>query len=830
MREITAEEIEPKVIGKEISPDEIEQPQQAPKKGGFSRGIEIGARNIAEGTAGPFLAIGDALNTGVNLVTGSINKATGTNIPELPPASVAFRQVLNEMGLPEPSSPGERIVSDIQKYGAGALSFAGPGGATQTTQSLAYKPVNQFVSGMTSGGATGITREAGGGPVAQAGAGIVGGIAGSMLPANKAVNMVSKKLTGHKTLSRTEKSAAKVLSRAKANDPRLANVIEDNRLATAELETEIPGLQLNEAARSGDPGLISGVRKLHGSDAQTAARVEELTNTESIQRYIISKIRGKGDPNAFLKKVNQAKEEISTAKVTAEKNVLSRVAEAEPARAIDVIGGEIREGILTKKTASSNMMTKMWNKIDQKAEIGAMPIVDEIKDIFGSIENYYSRLSEIPMRVMSRASAGLKQEAFEIGDDGIMTIKQVAAFNKQITRNARMARASGDEDLARNLYKLKDGVEQSIANAAGAGGAEAQKLKQFWSVYKKSHVPKFKQGKTSEILKRKGTGEYSITDTNVGGKYFAPGKKGIDGVNSFKTTFGNDEAALKNIKDYAVEDLVSWLRKDKSGLMNESRFNAWTAKHSYAIKGYGFDKKFNNLESALKEVGKFIKQEKDFNKSVLAKTIEMDPVDAVGAIFSGASRSKNIDQILSIIKKDKNAYEGFKAAVGDWFEKNMHNFRQTTKDGVSVYSGNKIERFVADKMPLLEKIYGHDGIAPYKHIITALKKTSMETNAAKSVGSPTYELFSGSARTLGKYAPLDTKIRLGRALFTGMTKNYEDAVNGLVIEAIYNPQKADRLYQIAMELNKSKNARSIGEAMKRIIIRQAVLQTSIEGE
>ena len=56
------------------------------------------------------LPAGDVLNTGINAVTGGINKYAGTNIPPLQMPSNMVSQWMTKAGLPVPQSTGERMI------------------------------------------------------------------------------------------------------------------------------------------------------------------------------------------------------------------------------------------------------------------------------------------------------------------------------------------------------------------------------------------------------------------------------------------------------------------------------------------------------------------------------------------------------------------------------------------------------------------------------------------------------------------------------------------------------------------------------------------------
>lgn len=155
------------------------------------RGLGLGARAVTEGAASPLTFLGDTLNRGVNLGIRGVNALTGAHIPQFGMPSQAVRNALTSAGLPQPATPTERVLGDIQAGATGALTGAGLAGglsrfsANPVTQNvlaqLAERPRMQAVSAATGAGAAGVTREEGGGPVAQLLASLAGGLAPSSM-------------------------------------------------------------------------------------------------------------------------------------------------------------------------------------------------------------------------------------------------------------------------------------------------------------------------------------------------------------------------------------------------------------------------------------------------------------------------------------------------------------------------------------------------------------------------------------------------------------------------------------------------------------------------
>lgn len=146
----------------------------------------------------------EGLGSIVDLAQAPIRGAINLAMPkdrQLQPVSLGG-SIANMLGLPQPATGTERVVGDISRAIAGTggvMKLAG--GLSPTTDigrniatSLASNAPTQLASAIGAGGAGGLTREAGGGEVAQMVAGLGGGIAGGALVSPKPIGLSKEQL------------------------------------------------------------------------------------------------------------------------------------------------------------------------------------------------------------------------------------------------------------------------------------------------------------------------------------------------------------------------------------------------------------------------------------------------------------------------------------------------------------------------------------------------------------------------------------------------------------------------------------------------------------
>ena len=188
-------------------PEQAQKPQPEPsfvERAGqtlmdIPRQVGLTARYGIEG-------VGNTLQMGTEPIRMALNPALRfAGLPEASSTSESALALANALGLPEPQGANERVVGDIARTMAGAGVVGGGSqllakGATGVTQSvlnsLAANPANQIVSAAGAGGAGGAVREAGGGPLQQFGAAMLGGIAApvAMNAGSNAINTIKSKI------------------------------------------------------------------------------------------------------------------------------------------------------------------------------------------------------------------------------------------------------------------------------------------------------------------------------------------------------------------------------------------------------------------------------------------------------------------------------------------------------------------------------------------------------------------------------------------------------------------------------------------------------------
>lgn len=246
----------------------------------------------------PGAAVG-ALGVGLGQLVGDplvnlINYGAGTRIPT---PSQTIEGALTRMGLPEPTTPQERVVGEMVRAGTSAagsargagtlasslISGAQMGGRTapisaEVLNLLARYPAQQVAGAAMAGGAGGALRESGASPGAQVGGAM---LAGMVAPGGPKLPLTQRALTAPTTMVQpfTEAGREVIVGNVLR---KLATQPEQAATRLAQAQPLVPGVRPNTAATAYDPGLASAETAIRALDQSGAFATQLSANQQAL--------------------------------------------------------------------------------------------------------------------------------------------------------------------------------------------------------------------------------------------------------------------------------------------------------------------------------------------------------------------------------------------------------------------------------------------------------------------------------------------------------------------------------------------------------------------
>lgn len=267
-----------------------------------ARGLGIGVRGAVQGlTDLPAMVtdnlIAKPINAGLNAVMG---EGQG---PRMKMLGEATGDLLTKAGLPTAETASERVVQDINRGGASALTGIATGaglanaagGVTQAVgKTLSAAPLAQVASGASGAGAQGLTREGGGGEGAQFAANVAGSLAPSVVPF-VAQSAVRGALRGGEAGRQRVAENIKIFEEASGTVPTMGQATQSRTL---------------QAAETGLSNVIGGSGLMARRGEVQAKALED--SVQALSRELAPDATGWGAGEAITKGVNAFKDSVKT--------------------------------------------------------------------------------------------------------------------------------------------------------------------------------------------------------------------------------------------------------------------------------------------------------------------------------------------------------------------------------------------------------------------------------------------------------------------------------------------------------------------------------------
>jgi len=789
-------------------------------------GLARGTRNVIEGSLALPYEIVDALS---QLGTSFMNIGIPEEMKRKPLDSrKALSNVLNKLSPEDRSLLGKvtRYLSTaMTTMGAGAMLSGAKGVTGAVGTIIAEQPGTQLAGAAAAASAGGVGEKIGLGPKSQMALELIAGI----LP-----GAARSALTG-KIKTAEEVAAQKFTKGTTGPDDITYPQKQQNLDDYARLQEEIPGLNLNQAAASGTSKEAAMIRSQLGAEARQAFDANLVKTTKDLNNYLETSIP-KGNINKTVAAIKQEQSRLTGKVDAAETAGTAAVESLQGARTQMETGDFMRNLLKAEKIDSSKSMSSLWDKVPKNVRFDTGPLEQKIGEVFENVNTMLSDLSQIPsaanklkkgFQVFDRKLVSAAEELSvspETRQENIpryMTTNELAELNKSITAAAREV-GPQNRDLARRLYSLKDGIDDMVTQAMNdpANAEGATRLKNFWDTYRKMHAERFYSKPTQQVLERYG-GQYKVEASQLPEQYFKPGAGGEYAAQQFQKAFGNNPEAQASIKEFISNKFYNEVTKQGNVTPTEADINRWVYRYQTALKNFGLEDNFSSMEQASQTLAQAKASVNEFNKGILGKLISADPGNIPKIIFKGDSPVKNTKILMSKIRSSPEAVAGLKASTKDFFKEQVEGLHEPLKAGENIFSSAKIHNFIKRKRPVLNEIYSSKEMAAYDNVLNVLKRMSLQQQSTGGVGSPTAELSQAGLKFL-RTIPVFNRLyyKFGVAVDAFFQRN-EELIAGHMIEAFYDPAKANELWGIARQMETVKNQSSLQKILGRMFVVQA---------
>lgn len=419
-----------------------------------------------------------------------------------------------------------------------------------------------------------------------------------------------------------------------------------------------------------------------------------------------------------------------------------------------------------------------------------------------------------------RTAADTAFDSFMPPDLKELSYGQIMQYNEQVTKALRDARSRpGQENLARTLGEIKDGVQQTLKLSAdtgdSAGVAALNKANQF---YRETYVPTVRQGSTAKNLATDRTGAFRVDDEISAGKYLQTGDAGLASGNDFLRTFKNTPEAKQALTDYAKRDLLDAATANGTQAPSLKAAEKWIADRMPALGKIGLQDEFKGFQSALQRQSEI---------EAFTNVIGKDPQQVLPALLNakGAdSRVKAALDLKTLVKGNKAAEDGLKRSFADMMMNDTGIVKQV--GGVPVISDAKMKTFWSNYEPAMKLIYTKEEMQALQNVRKAFE---IENRFGRSIsgvdGSQTKGMANQVSDNTDKLVPFSNTGRIIRAISRIATGSKAKLSQDFILKAQFDPSFAKELQNMASKAKTQKEAnRAANELLGRFsanVLREA---------
>lgn len=206
-------------------------------------------------------------------------------------------------------------------------------------------------------------------------------------------------------------------------------------------------------------------------------------------------------------------------------------------------------------------------------------------------------------------------------------------------------------------------------------GAAAQPYREFMDYWLKNYVQVFDKKDVRNINRFETANRPYVEDAQVVGKFFQPEEDGIHAADTYIGILGernpSNEGAYKALETWVDHNLLSkkeGVYDPESGLILPKKLENWKYKYRYALKKFGLEERYNDLNDVQAAIKRDAEYKDFFNKSAAARMLGYDPNTEILALRNSINKASDTAYIMKILKNDPKAVMGFQRTLIEQLE------------------------------------------------------------------------------------------------------------------------------------------------------------------
>jgi hypothetical protein len=669
-----------------------------------------------------------------------------------------------------------------------------------------------------------------------------------------------------------EKVAAREFAEGVGSRNRVLDILEN------EQQELIPGSKPTTFEMTGDTNI--GQMQL-GAETRSPTLFHKRTGEQAIARQAaLEGVAPEGSPlevSKILREGFAAIEARENAAIQrAEQRARNAVEQMDVEGTADDYGRLLRQFTQEAKDAAKKERRALYSEIDPK---GTLNIVS--RDVRGAAERIATEAGADLARPLEGEVAAIVTAAQGIGD--VIPFASMRALDTRIGDAMRAElRANGETNTYRQLVQMKNSVSNAIDDAvenqakyeadtalAGKTAAEGtlepnltqQSVESLSAAKKfnKDYMGTFREGSVGEVLKSAGgKGQYKLAfDAKVGPQFFRAGDTGFEAAQQFLKAVGDNPQAVETMKDYIVSSAFNKARDPKTGLINQTAFDAWKKKHGSALRAFpDVADRLSTVSKASEAATEVATRSRttieNAQKSELANIMgaadNQTVSKVVGEIFGQPNAQRTMRNLADAAASNPDAAAGLQRAVADYIRQRFISTAEVKTSEAKAINSAAFQKFVRDNRKTLEQVFDREQVNTLQALADDLNRGARSVTGnltggrsateqirnqnieegksywdglVRGVGAVAAPVFGGSATSYaaGPVAGLAVFGGLvGANIANSMRAAGMQTVDQLITDALLNPEQARKLLRAAPRKDTPEAARGASDIIANTII------------
>ena len=249
----------------------------------------------------------------------------------------------------------------------------------------------------------------------------------------------------------------------------------------------------------------------------------------------------------------------------------------------------------------------------------------------------------------------------------------------------------------------------------------------------------FNAGPVGQALRQGRAGlPYSLSDSQVAGKFFNGGSHAAEDVQSFLKAVGDRPRAVETLQDYAASDLLhSASRSD--GTLDPAKFSRWMDRHGDALRAFPeLAAKFRDASSAESAVADAMAARKAtldaFDKSAAAKFIGSDPVVAVDSVLRSKDPASAMRDLVGRIGDNPDAKAGLQRAIIESIERKAVGNELAGQTETTFIKSDTFQNLIRKNDAALSEAFSPEQMDTLRAIAADLQRANLSKTGGKLPG------------------------------------------------------------------------------------------------